>query len=384
MLRILLTLSLFLGLSSFAWSQAKPEQAEPAKKQPAKPAQSGADLVKANPNDDAAWNAYASEKLSDISELIESNPKAAIARLEEVEAFLKKNPATEIEAQQMLERFAESLDQLKVTAEVMPQKLSDLAAAFEANQGDARALKRYRVKLDIEVNPLIFAEPEQAAELVKTARQLFVKAVAHSTDKAVEQSLSKALRGLKNTETQIEKSRQIVAMEGTVAPPLAVDAWVKGKIAEADLKGKVVLLDFWAVWCGPCVAGFPDLQAWQKEYAGQGLEIVGITRYFKLGYDAEKDALVQSPNGFSPAEERASLVKFAEVHKLTHHLAVADGEDLFDAYNVQALPHMVLVGRDGKIVKTFVGGGKAVSDKISAELKKQLGAKEAAKKEAAK
>jgi thiol-disulfide isomerase/thioredoxin len=377
MLRICILVVLLLCLGACARSQdeasppASSQTAEPVADAPAE--KSTADRVKADPNDTEAWLAYGQEKLGDISELIDNDPPTAIARLKEVQEFIKNHPATEPEAQDRLARFNDNIEQLLLTAEIMPRSLAELATEFEAKQSDPQALLRYRTKLEMELMPLTFSEPEKAAQITKTAKEQFSKAVAHTTDKATEQNLYKALLFIRSQEAQIEMGRQIQAMNGKDAAPLVVDAWINSKpLTDEDLKGKVVLLDFWAIWCGACISSFPDLKQWQQEYADKGLVIIGVTRYFGFKYDEERGGIVQTDDEASPAEERIALEKFAEYYQLTHALAVDKGEDLFEYYHAQALPHLVLIGRDGKIAKTFVGGGKAISQQVEAELKRLL------------
>jgi peroxiredoxin len=100
-------------------------------------------------------------------------------------------------------------------------------------------------------------------------------------------------------------------------------------ISPTNYKGKVLLMDFWATWCGPCVASLPELQAAYKKYHAQGLEVVGIS------LDEDKSAHVVRQN-----QQNALAASF-------------DGQGWKSAvpgvYSVKAIPFMLIVGRDGKI-----------------------------------
>jgi thiol-disulfide isomerase/thioredoxin len=66
------------------------------------------------------------------------------------------------------------------------------------------------------------------------------------------------------------------ALEGKDAPKLEVSGWVNGEVKPEDMKGKVVVVDFYATWCGPCMAAIPHNNEMLKKYKDQGLMIVGV------------------------------------------------------------------------------------------------------------
>ncbi|MCW3098847.1 MAG: Peroxiredoxin [Chthonomonadaceae bacterium] len=126
-----------------------------------------------------------------------------------------------------------------------------------------------------------------------------------------------------------------------------------GKTVSLDqYKGKVLLLDFWATWCGPCVAELPNVIAAYDKYHAKGFEIVGIS--------------------LDQANQKDKVVKFAQDKKMTWR-QIYDGKywqaDNAVAFGIQAIPFTLLVGKDGKIAA--VGArGEALAPAIEAALKK--------------
>lgn len=118
---------------------------------------------------------------------------------------------------------------------------------------------------------------------------------------------------------------------GEAFPDIA-GAGLEGTMPE--LKGKVVLVDFWASWCGPCKKSFPVLAELQKAYADRGFTVVAV----------------------SLDEEKADMDKFLKKNPVPFPvLRDADGKKLAEKVDVTGIPMSFLLGPDGKVIASHSG-----------------------------
>ena len=121
---------------------------------------------------------------------------------------------------------------------------------------------------------------------------------------------------------------------GAMAPDFALTTLDGKKVKLSDYRGKAVLLNFWATWCGPCKVEIPWFMELEKQYAPQGLVILGV---------AMDD------------DGKATVTKFAQEMKIDYTVLLGN-DNVADQYGgVEGLPTTFYVDRNGKIVKVIAG-----------------------------
>ena len=147
-----------------------------------------------------------------------------------------------------------------------------------------------------------------------------------------------------------EDSGLAPVMRGKQAPAFALTSLDGKKVSLADYKGRPVLVNFWATWCGPCKVEMPWFEEFRKQYAAQGFEILGLAD----DVDAGKDV----------------IAKVANKAGVSYPILLTDGKVQTAYGGLDVLPMSFYVDRNGVIVEQTAGLGS--KDQIEANIKKTI------------
>ena len=204
--------------------------------------------------------------------------------------------------------------------ELVPQAMVDLVSAVGAVGVLAYAIRTARARAPESADALAPPAPDRRALLAGLA-VLALSTVALAESAAWTARHYDSLRPMR---------------KGEPAPAFALpDIDHAETVSLAQLHGQVVLLDFWASWCTPCVAMLPTLDAVHQRWAGRGVAFLGI-------------------NSDGPGTPLDELKRFLGTHHIPYPVVVDDGS-VGVLYKVEALPSLIVIGRDGRIRQSFVG-----------------------------
>ena len=169
--------------------------------------------------------------------------------------------------------------------------------------------------------------------------------------------------GSTSIQPRLRKNLNLLALVGQPAPPLEVAQYLGPKPPTlASLKGKPVLLFFWAHWCVDCKAEIPVITRLRQEFAPEGLVVIGPTQFY--GYAAYgADA--------APAQEKPYIESVrTRYYSSLPDMPVPLSNHNFDAYGASTTPTLVVLDRAGKVAMYHPGA--MAYDELRAALQKAV------------
>jgi thiol-disulfide isomerase/thioredoxin len=186
---------------------------------------------------------------------------------------------------------------------------------------------------------------QEAGELIK-ARHMLAEEVAH-VEGMLEQVKASGSpfekRKVFTDLTVLRDNHRRVSLIGEPAPEILVKHWLNSEPLSLEaLRGRVLLLEFWATWCRSCVEVFPKVKKLHAEHAGRGLEVLALTRHYYT-----------SPGPVESAEKELELIQsYVREHQLEFPVGISEDATTQMTYGAVGLPTVALIDRRG-IVRAF-------------------------------
>jgi thiol-disulfide isomerase/thioredoxin len=246
-------------------------------------------------------------------------------------------PAPTAELKALVDRIQAKLGAGKNTA----ADLADELAAFDKLFAKYRAQKTDEVAQILYMQATLYTEVLQDNDKALQLLQVLKKDFAATELGA---SADKAIDGIEATAKAAKIQAELI---GRPAPELHFK-WSSrdGLKTLSELKGKVVVLDFWATWCGPCVASFPNVRELVAHYKDRDVVVLGVTSLQGAIVGLEKEP-INTRN--DPTKEYALMKDYIKAKEITWSIAFSNEEVFNPDYGIRGIPYMAIIAPDGTV-----------------------------------
>jgi thiol-disulfide isomerase/thioredoxin len=228
-------------------------------------------------------------------------------------------------------------------------KLREAAAELEKALATARATP-YEIEFQTRIRlGMMLSDVYLSLDQIQNARDLL--AVEAAFAERVSQIMAATgtpaqKRAATSGYLQIRDRATQLSLIGQLAPEISISTWLNGApVTLAELRDRVVLLEFWATWCKPCQEMFPKLKSVHEQAGPRGLEIIAVTRHY-MAYGGTAETVQEELQLM-----RATLAE----HDLSFAVGVAPDEKMQATYGANGLPTCILIDRGG--VVRYAGPG---------------------------
>ncbi len=228
-------------------------------------------------------------------------------------------------------------------------KLREAATELESALRSARATP-YEIEFQTRIRlGMTLADVYLSLDQIQDARVLLTDEVAFAEKiSQIMQATGTPAQKRLATSGYLQIRDRCTQMEliGEVAPALSVKTWINaGPVTLEELRGRVVLLEFWATWCKPCQEMFPKLKKLHEQTGPRGMEIIALTRHY-LAYRGTEESM---------QEELRLMRATVTENELSFPVGVAPDEQQQAIYGANGLPTCFLIDRDN--VVRYAGPG---------------------------
>ena len=237
----------------------------------------------------------------------------------------------------------------RINVKINQDKMSETDYADNLKEFDNLLIKHQKAPVEARVQILlqkailymeVLRLPEKALPVFQQIKKDFPSIqISGSTDEVIAE-----------VQEQADKKKIRDALVDVSFPDFSEKDLGGNALSISKYKGKVVLLDFWATWCPPCVASVPEIQKVYDKYHSKGFEVVGV----------------------SLDDEKGDLEKFVKQRKLPWPQVFAGqrfDNKLAVKYGVAFAPTTFLIGKDGKVIKQLLNGRDDLDKEVAAALK---------------